>query len=143
MRQLLWVLPVVALSSLFPLEVAHAHVPAVQARTFCDGGDATLEWTVRSSGPSTGWEHHNVTVEISIDFGAWTQVGTAELTAANGFTFVGTTVLPDGAGAVRVRNKAIGPWSSGLVNEVYTFAQNMTFSEAEADNIAVPTDCVS
>ena len=143
MRQLLWSVSIVAMGWLLPLQVAHAHVPFVQARTFCAEGAATVEWTVRSSNPSTGWEHHNVVVENLDRSRRLDPRRDRRADRGERLRLHRRDPLPAGADSVRVRTAALGAWSNGLVNEPYTYASNMTFYESEADNIAVPTDCVS
>lgn len=120
---------------------AYATVPAVTVETYCAvSGAAAVRWTVTVYPSSNGASHNDVRVEISVDDGPWTQVGTGALTPANNFTFTSGIELPDGSLSLRARTRAVGAWSNGLINERYEYAV-LTLNEFQATDYAVPTNC--
>lgn len=120
--------------------LAHAHRPAIELNTFCaESGDPAVGWTVVPIEPVAA-DHNNIQVEVSVDDGPWTLVGVGALTAANGWTFSGSAILPPGSLSVRGRVQSVGAWSNGQLTDGYTYAFHVP-TEQMATDYAVPTNC--
>lgn len=119
--------------------VAEAHLPEIYGYTTCADGEPAVGWDVVSSGPEFGWAHPQIVVSASFDGGEWLLVGAGEF-ASPDFGFSGS-MLVSGVSEVRLRARAVGPWSDSYWWEGPFYADGSQLDVAAATVFQVPSDC--
>ncbi len=93
---------------------AQAHHPEIEAELQCDPA-SVVAWTATSWATGAQGTHSNIVIEVQTNGGGgWTEVGSGEFNAGNGYTFAGSfDSSPHEGDSVVVRARAVGPWSNG------------------------------
>ncbi|HSM43774.1 MAG TPA: hypothetical protein VK969_02030, partial [Acidimicrobiia bacterium] len=88
---------------------AQAHHPTTTASQICVDGEVFISFT------STSWQigepgHPDVRVQVRVNGGSWTEVGSGAYSSGNGYTFSGTFAAQAYWGeSIQVRSQVNGP----------------------------------